>query len=148
MEISSILKEEQIVIDLKANTQEEVLLKLSEKLLENKLILDQGAFLQATLEREQHATTGIGQGIAIPHGKSSTVQACAVAIGKTTKPIEWDSLDGQPVTLVFLLAIPEADQGDEHLKVLSELAQKMLDDELIAQLKQAEDAQTMIALLK
>lgn len=147
MELLDILAEDQILLDLTATTQLAALKEMSDILIAKGLVLNQEAFVEAVLEREAHATTGIGQGIAIPHGKSSAVQTSAVVIGRSNGFIDWQSLDDQPVNLIFLLAIPESDNGDQHLQVLSGLAKKLLDDELIAELHVAKNAATVRTLL-
>ena len=147
MELLDILAEDQILLDLTATTQLAALEELSEILVAKGIVLEKQGFVSAVLEREVHATTGIGQGIAIPHGKSSVVRQSAVVIGRTRHGIEWQALDEAPVNLIFLLAIPETDSGNQHLQVLSGLAKKLLDEELIEQLKLATEAATVRTLL-
>ncbi|KGH64192.1 PTS sugar transporter subunit IIA, partial [Oenococcus oeni] len=97
--------------------------------------------------REQEGVTGVGAGIAIPHGKSKSVTRSAVAIAELSNPVVWQSLDNNPVKYVFLLAIPEG--GDvEHLKLLSELAGILMDDDVRLKLKQSKSAKDIQAIFK
>ncbi|MDW3030907.1 PTS sugar transporter subunit IIA, partial [Enterococcus faecium] len=82
-----------------------------------------------------HMTTGIGHNIAIPHGKSQAVIDSTVAVAKLKNEVDWGSLDNQPVNIVFLLAIKEADKGNEHLRVLAELSGKLMDDDFVKEIK-------------
>lgn len=118
-----------IVYDLDAGTRKEVISKLADLLIKEKIITDKPSYLAAVEEREAEGTTGIGDGIAIPHGKADTVTSSAVVVAKLKHPVEWAALDSKPVQYVFLLAIP--DGGDnEHLKILSEIASKLMDDDV------------------
>src|SRR5699024_4849458 len=92
---------------------------------------------KAVLKREKEGTTGIGMGVAIPHGKSKTVQQPTLVFGKSKGGIEYDSLDGNPVYLMFLIAVPE-NSSDEHLKILSHLSRKLMREEIRNQLMNLE----------
>ncbi|RPA65422.1 PTS sugar transporter subunit IIA [Aerococcus agrisoli] len=128
---------ENIVIDLDVNTKEEVVETLAELLLKNGFINNLHAFIKDVQERENHMTTGIGNGIAIPHGKSSSVVESTVVFAKTTKYIEWESLDENPVNIIFLLAIAEKDKGDGHLRILADISSHLMDDEFVNEIKNA-----------
>ena len=92
-------------------------------------------------------TTGIGFGIAIPHGKSPHVKETTVAFGRLTKQVDWQSLDGENVGLVFLLAVPEDCQGDQHLKIIAGLSRKLVHQEFRNTLQQATSDQEIVNLL-
>ncbi len=147
MEIKEILKNDNIYLNTSFRTKEEVITFLASELMRKKYISDEKAFYQAVFERENHATTGIGNGIAIPHGKSLAVNESTVVFLKNNFPLEWQSLDDQPVELVFLLAITEADKGDTHLKLLSILAGKLMDDQIVDDLHKQNNAETIIEIL-
>lgn len=101
------------------------------------IVTNKQAYLDAVEYRESEGTTGIGDGIAIPHGKSDVVTRSAVAIAKLKHPVEWASLDNEPVENVFLLTIPEG--GDnEQLKILSEIASQLMDDDVREALSKAD----------
>lgn len=147
MMIQNKIKKENILLDLEAATKQEVIEKMSEKLYENGFINEAETFQTAVFEREAHMTTGIGNNLAIPHGKSETVQESTVAFAKLKQPVEWGSLDQKPVKFVFLLAIKAADKGEEHLRVLAELSEKLMDDEFVAQLKEASTREAIVNAL-
>ena len=129
MKISDVLKKEQIVFNLDTNTKEETIKKLSSI---------------SVLEREEHSTTGIGNGIAIPHGKSDAVKKSSIIFAKTKHKIEWDALDEKPVDSIFLLAISNIDKDSNHLVLLSKLATKLMDDDNVDALKLANSEQEII----
>lgn len=125
-----ILSEELVVFPLKAGTKEEVLSLLSEALLKEKRISDKETFLEEVLKREKDFTTGFGDGFAIPHAKSTSVLSPSIAVGKCPDAVEWDAMDGKPVSLIFLLAVPESQAGTTHLKILAKLAENLMDDKI------------------
>nr|WP_288452227.1 PTS sugar transporter subunit IIA [uncultured Anaerostipes sp.] len=121
MNLLEILDLDLIDLEMKASNKDEVLYQLSSMLYKKKNIKNLDKFLEAVYERESIGETGLG-GIAIPHGLTEQVINASVAIGKVEKPIEWESLDDQPVSLIFLLAAPTGDQQKIHLQNLSQLA--------------------------
>ncbi|MGN8809243.1 PTS sugar transporter subunit IIA [Absicoccus porci] len=146
MEISEVLNVKSIVVGLKATSKEDVIKQMTEVLSQNGDVSDQIQFFDAVMEREVHATTGVGNGIAIPHGRCSAVKKASIVYAKLAQDIDWESLDEKPVQLVIMLAVPET-QGDVHLKILSELAMKLMDEELVDQLKKETDPNEIIGLL-
>ncbi|MFT9098406.1 PTS sugar transporter subunit IIA [Liquorilactobacillus sp.] len=136
MTVAAIVQPNLVKFNVKANSKKEIIEQLAKLYLKEGVIRDVDAYILAVNEREQEGTTGIGDGIAIPHGKSNVVTRSAVAIAKLAQPVEWQSLDGQPVEYVFLLAIPN-DGDNEHLKLLSELARALMDDEVRTKLQVA-----------
>ena len=146
MEISEVLNVKSIVVGLKATSKEDVIKQMTEVLSQNGDVSDQIQFFDAVMEREVHTTTGVGNGIAIPHGRCSAVKKASIVYAKLAQDIDWESLDEKPVQLVIMLAVPET-QGDVHLKILSELAMKLMDEELVDQLKKETDPNEIIGLL-
>ena len=125
MLLTDLLTIERIKIPLQARTKDEILRELVGVLGgagENADIL------RAVREREAVLSTGIGSGVAIPHGKSPVVPSLIMAAGTTTSPIEFDSLDGQPVRLFFLLIGPETAAGP-HIKALSRISRLVRRDD-------------------
>ncbi len=107
MNVAEVLKRERIAENLSAKTKEEALAKLTDLLFESGALSDKDAFLKDVLDREAVSTTGIGNGIAIPHGKSANVKETTVAIGRLENEVEWESVDDKPVKLIVLLAVNE-----------------------------------------
>lgn len=144
MKVTDILSAQAMQFDLQAATKEEVIQALTKCLVSCGNITDEAQFLEAVNQREEHATTGIGFGVAIPHGKSTAVTESTIGFAKLTQPVEWQSLDDKPVEIVFLLAIAEHDKSDGHLKILSEIATKLMDDQVVLDLKAAESPEQVI----
>ena len=146
MSISDVLKQENIALCLEAVSKEEALEKLTELLYQNGKLNDKQAFLEDVLKREAVSTTGIGNGIAIPHGKSSSVKETTVAIGRLSRETEWESVDDQPVQLVVLLAVNDQDKNGVHVRLLSEMARKLASAENCRQLLEAKTAEEIITV--
>ena len=121
MNLLDILDLDLIDLDMGATDKDGVLKQLSSMLYKKGNIKDLDKFLEAVYERESIGETGLG-GIAIPHGLTDQVINASVAIGKVKQPVEWESLDDQPVSLIFLLAAPTGDLQKTHLQNLSQLA--------------------------
>jgi len=139
MDVTNLLQDEAILLDWAVDSKEGCLNALADRLVETGAVADKGAFLDAVLRREAHGSTGVGFGLAIPHGKSSGVVRPGVAFARLKTPLDWGSLDGAPVTLVFLLAVPEAEAGNTHLQLLAQLARKVMDEGVRQRLQQAKE---------
>ncbi len=121
MNISDALRESCVVADLKGETKEEVLTELVSALRQEGLIPDVGEALKVILEREKLGSTGIGEGVAIPHGKMRGVETILCAFGRSKKGVDFGAVDRQPVHIFFLLLAPEETTG-LHLKMLSRIS--------------------------
>lgn len=121
MKILDILDKESIVTELKGASKKQVLEELIDALLEKKPHLDRENLMRVLLERERLGSTGIGDGIAIPHGKLKDLDQLALSFGKSTRGIDFESMDGKPVHLFFLLVAPESCAGI-HLRALAKIA--------------------------
>ncbi|EPC57139.1 PTS system fructose-specific transporter subunit IIABC [Lacticaseibacillus paracasei subsp. paracasei CNCM I-4270] len=132
-------------------SKEEVLDHLINAFASEGVVNDKAVYKQAVLDREKISETGFENGFAIPHGKSVAVTKPAVAIVTLKKPLAsaaWASTDPtNQVELIFLLAIPESQKGDAYLKILSDLAVRLMDEKLVDQLKHANTADQVIQLL-
>ncbi|MGD1006556.1 MAG: PTS sugar transporter subunit IIA, partial [Ignavibacteriaceae bacterium] len=103
MKVLDLLNKNFIIPDLQGQTKEEVINELIDLFKKDPRVIDLGKIRDAVLEREKIMSTGVGKGFAIPHGKTNAINDILAAFGKSNKPIEYDSLDGRPVNLVFLL---------------------------------------------
>lgn len=146
MNVSEVLKKEHIVTELNAKTKEEALSALTDVLCKTGNIADREAFLKDVLDREAISTTGIGNGIAIPHGKSENVAETTVAVGRLASPVEWKSVDDNPVELIVLLAVNEKDKTGLHVKILSEMARKLASEQNCKKLLNAKNADEIISI--
>lgn len=107
---------------------------------------EQREIFETLLQRERLGSTGVGSGIAIPHGKLPKLDKLFGLFARLEKPIDFESLDGEPVDLIFLLLAPEA-AGADHLKALARVARMLRDPEIVAKLRATRDAGAMHAVL-
>lgn len=121
MKILDILPRKSIIPDLKGRTKKQVLEELIDALLQEKPELDRERLMAVLLERERLGSTGIGDGIAIPHGKLKDLDQLILAFGKSNAGVDFESMDGKPVHLFFLLVAPESCTGI-HLRALARIA--------------------------
>ncbi|MGL4336968.1 MAG: PTS sugar transporter subunit IIA [Turicibacter sp.] len=105
-------------------------------------VSDVDGYIKDVFTREAMSTTGIGDGVAIPHAKSAHVLVPTVVVGKSVQGIEWESLDELPVHLVFMIAVPE-NAGNDHLKILQKLAVGLMDDDFREELLTVTDKSVM-----
>ena len=124
MRLSDILKVQHIKIPLQAKNKKDAITELVQVLADAKEVKDLPVLLASVLEREATRTTGIGNGLAIPHGKCAGVDHLVVAIGKPAEPIDFDSIDKRPVNLIVLLASPP-DQTGPHIQALARISRLM-----------------------
>jgi PTS system nitrogen regulatory IIA component len=121
MRLSEILAIENIIPELKAKDKQSVLGELADVIASYDTNIDKEALVKVLIEREHLGSTGIGDGVAIPHGKLSSVKMPIVSFGRSKKGLDFDSMDGQPAFLFFLLLAPENSSGI-HLQVLTKIA--------------------------
>jgi nitrogen PTS system EIIA component len=126
MKITEFISAKEIVIGVKATDKPGTLMELLRMLETNGLLKDGEKVHQILLEREKLGSTGIGQGIAVPHAKTDQVKDLVCALGVSAKGIEFDSLDGEPVYIIFLVLAPSGATG-VHLKALAKIARLLKD---------------------
>ncbi|MER2175765.1 MAG: PTS sugar transporter subunit IIA [Carnobacterium sp.] len=143
MDMNEFLSKELIILDLKATSKADAIQKLCERLYAEDCITDVDKFVADVYEREAEGETGIGQGIAIPHGKSENVLKTSLAIGRT-ETIDWEGEEHQEVTIIILFAVRLVDNTSVHLKLLSQVASKLAHDESLEMLKTAKNAEDII----
>ena len=146
MTVSDVLKSDRIALHLKSDTKESALRELTELLYKSGALTDKDAFLNDVLTRESISTTGIGNGIAIPHCKSANVLETTVAIGRCEKQLEWESVDDKPVNFIVLLAVNENDKTGVHVKLLSQMARKLASEETCKRLVDAKTAEEITSI--
>ncbi len=127
MKITEMLKEEYILDELKAGTKREALEEMVGVFAKGDIRNDPEAMLRVLLEREKLGSTGIGDGIAIPHGKLAGLANMMIAFGRSRKGIDFEAMDGKPVHLISLLIAPENSAG-QHLKALAKISRMMKDE--------------------
>lgn len=119
------LSEDTVLLDVDGANRDDVVRRLVELGAATGQVRDVDAVVATALARESQGTTGVGQGIAIPHAKSAAVSAPLIAFARSAEGVEWESMDGEPAHLVFLIAVPEEQAGDEHLRILATLSRAL-----------------------
>jgi len=146
MLLTQILQPACVKVPLEGKDKQSVITELVDLLDANGLLLDRNVVLDAVLAREQTRSTGIGSGIAIPHGKCKAVKELIMAVGIASEPIDFASVDGKPVTIVLLLASP-ADQTGPHIRALARISRLMLDQQFKQDLEKSTSAEQVYELL-
>lgn len=145
MKIEDILNKDLMIMDLQATTKEAVIDEMIQKLYENNVIDNIEDYKERIIAREDQTSTGLGDGIAMPHARHESIKQPAVLFGKSNKGVDFEALDGEPVNLFFMIAAP-AGQGDVHLQVLASLSRSLVDAQLIEKLKQVETSAEVLEL--
>jgi fructose-specific phosphotransferase system IIA component len=140
MRLTEILKPANIKIPLESKTKTEAIAELVNVLAAAGDVSDPKKVLDAVLEREQTRTTGIGNGLAIPHGKCTGTKDLVMAIGRAATPIDFQSIDGRPVSIIWMLASPP-DKTGPHIHALARISRLMTLDKFRAQLLAAKTPQ-------
>ena len=146
MELTEFITPQLIILELKANKKVDAIKELIDLIDKAGYVSDTETFLKSVLEREKVGSTGIGKGIAIPHSRTSTVREVVVAIGRSKEGIEFDSLDGKPVNLIFLIAAP-IESGGLYLKALARLSRLLRYQEFRNELLEAQAVEDIINII-
>ncbi len=146
MRLSEILKPQNIKIPLTAGIKADAISELVNVLAASGEIGDPKKVLESVLDRESTRTTGIGNGLAIPHGKTTGTTELVMAIGKPVSPIDFQSIDGKPVTIIWLLSSPP-DKTGPHIHALARISRLMTIEKFRVALNQATDAQQMFNII-
>ena len=147
MRLTDLLSPDCIKVPLTATDKIGVITEMVDLVNQAGKLLDRDLLLQATLERESTRTTGIGNGLAIPHGKCAAVGELLMAVGKMAEPVNFDSIDGKPVTIVILLASPP-DKTGPHIQALARISRLMTDPKFRQSLDGAATAEEVFQLFK
>lgn len=145
MEIADLIKPDRVVAQLRATSKKQALQDLARRAAE---ITDQSerAIFSVLMKRERLGTTGVGNGIAIPHGKLPTLDRLYGVFARLEQPIDFDSIDDRPVDLIFLLLAPES-SGADHLKALARVSRLLRDKTACEKLRGTDDSEALYALL-
>jgi len=145
MTLSSLLAPEAVFSGLKANSKKQLLQDLS-ALIAPLVGLSDRLIFETLIQRERLGSTGIGQGIAIPHGRMKGVTRLVGFFAKLARPVDFDSMDGEPADLIFVLLAPE-EAGADHLQALARVARVFRNSRTAQTLRQAEDRAALYAIL-
>ena len=136
MTLTELIRFDLIQFGFKATDKKDALNKLTDMLVEKQVITTKDEFLNALLEREKLSTTGVGDGIAIPHAKASCFEKAMIIYAKSDEGVEWESFDSQPAKHIFMICAP-ANGADEHLKALSTLSTALMNPDVKGRLDKA-----------
>lgn len=147
MRIEDFLNEKCMNLNLKATNKKEVLEELVDLLIKAGEIDDREEMVKVLLEREKLGSTGIGEGIAIPHGKTRTVKKLVAAFGRSGKGVDFNSLDGEPAHLFFLLVAPH-DSAGPHLKALARISRLLKEQDFREELMKAPNSEILLDIIR
>lgn len=146
--MNEVLNENNIYLNLEANTKEEVIELLAEELNKTNKLINKELFIEDVYKREAEGITGIENGLALPHGKSSGVKKTTIVVAKLKKAIFWETLDDSLVDLVVLFAVRLEDKNEIHLKLLSRIAGNLAEEENIEKIKKLTNKKEIIEILE
>ena len=146
MKISDLLIKDRISLDVKSTTKVDIIKELARLHEKTGVLNDYNGYVEALMAREAQSSTGIGEGIAIPHAKTKYVKKPALAMGRKPEGIDYDSLDGEPATLFFMIAAPDG-ANNTHIETLARLSQLLLDDDFKEALENAKTTDEVLEII-
>ncbi|MEV0118097.1 fructose-specific PTS transporter subunit EIIC [Streptomyces sp. NPDC050844] len=146
--LSGYLTEQTVKVQLASADKDSAIREMAELLATTGKVDDVEELVQTALRREAQGTTGLGEEIAIPHAKTDAVTSPVVGFARSSEGIEWGSLDGTKAKLIFMISVPEAAAGDEHLRILALLSRKLMDTGFRARLEAAPDDAAILDVLR
>ncbi|MCK1212229.1 PTS fructose transporter subunit IIABC [Streptococcus uberis] len=144
MKIQDLLKKDLMLLDLQATSKEAAIDEMISRLVSKNVVSDFDTYKKGIMAREAQTSTGLGDGIAMPHSKNAAVREASVLFAKSNSGVDYESLDGQPTDLFFMIAAPDG-ANDTHLAALAQLSQYLLKDGFADKLRQATSADEVIA---
>jgi fructose-specific phosphotransferase system IIA component len=147
MKLLDLLNKDTIIPDLKSNNKNDVIAELVDKLVEIEKVSDKDAVVSAVLEREKIMSTGIGNGIAIPHGKTDAVDDMVAIYGRSVNGIDFEALDDENAYIFFLLVTPK-DMSGPHVKILARISRLLRHDYFREALTKADTVEKIIEIIE
>ncbi|MEU7039016.1 fructose PTS transporter subunit IIA [Streptomyces sp. NPDC046237] len=145
--LSGYLTAQTVKVRLDADGKDAAIREMAAMLATTGKVADLDGLVRAAFAREEQGTTGLGEEIAIPHAKTDSVTAPIVGCARSPEGVEWGSLDGTKARLIFMITVPEAAAGDEHLRILALLSRKLMDPVFRERLLDAEDEVGVLGVL-
>lgn len=146
MDIKELINKDNIIIDIEVKDKKDIFKVMAEHLKQSGVVNNTNGFVQAVLDRENEYSTGIGFEIAVPHAQSKYINKSAIAVARLKNKIEYESIDGENVKLIFMIAVPEK-ENQEHLRILSALSRKFMDDKFRESIKSAKSKDELYEIL-
>lgn len=147
MKISDYLNEELCLMELKAKNKKDVIKEIAEELDKHGAVVDRSKFVKDVLEREELGSTGIGDGVAIPHARTESVSGFLIGFGRSKNGVEFKALDGEPVSLFFLMGA-HPDELNLYLRLLAELSKLLMNNAFRTELKNAKTSKDIVEIVK
>ena len=147
MKVHELLNPKYILTDFKSDNKDKVINELVDLLKDDERVIDLEEVRKCVFDREKIMSTGVGKGFAIPHGKTNSVADIIAVFGKSREPIEYNSLDGEPVNLVFLM-IGKDTLVSKHIKLLSRISRLMNNDEFRDKLVNADSKESILKIFE
>jgi len=147
LKISDFLKSKAIVMEIKAKDKIEAINELVDHMVVNKFVKDGEAFVKALAKRENLESTGIGDGIAIPHARTDSVKELVLAFARSPQGVDFSSIDGKPSYLIFLIASPE-NKKSEYIMALAKLSRLLRKPTVREKLKKAQNPDEVLSVIK
>ena len=147
MKIKDILAPESMIMSLNATNKEDAIKEMADLEVETGIVNDEDEFIKSIWARENESTTGIGDGIAMPHARNKSINKARVLFAKSAQGIDYNSLDGQPVNLFFMITAPDG-ADNTHLEALAKLSGLLINPDLVAALKEAKNPEEVINLFE
>ena len=140
-------KESLVMLDVECASKQEIIEMMAKKVADEGIAENYDEFLASLMAREEISATAVGYDVGLPHGKSTTVKAAAVAFARLKNPVLWSEEEKENAKMVFMLAIPDGEKGTTHINILVELSKKILDDDFRAGLEKAQTAEEAVKLI-
>ena len=147
IDLGKVVHKNLIVVPSKSKTKDEVINELGHLLATKGYLFDAQEFIDDVYLREKEGVTGIGQGIAIPHGKSIAVKDTTIAVAVLDKEIEWETLDEQPVKVVIMFAVKDTDANTTHILLLQQIAVLLAHSDFLDKLKEVTSVDELYQLM-
>lgn len=146
MNLMALTHSDAVCLNARFNSRDEAIRELAQRLVALGKISDAEVYLQEVFHRESLGPTALGEGLAVPHGKSSAVKEAAFAVATLAEPLQWEGIDGpESVSLIFLLAIPQAEAGSTHIHILTQLTSRLADDDVRAAVMAATTPEALLS---
>ena len=148
MKLTALTNHKLVALQTEFSSRDEAIIALTEKLDQQGKLTDKEAFLRAVMAREAQGPTALGEGLAVPHGKSDAVREAAYAVATLKNDMPWEGIDGdEDVNIIFLLAIPNSEAGSTHMHLLTELTSTLVDDDVREAVLKATNIQQFMAIM-
>ena len=147
MKLSNLMREDLICLNMKAEKKEEVLDGMVDLLVKMREITDRPKFLKAIIEREKLASTGVGEGVAIPHARTEAAKGMVVVFARSEKGVDFESLDKEPVHLIFMIAAPEK-AVTPYLKALARISRLLGDKPFRESLRKVDSPREVMEIIR